>query len=121
MERLGSDLQVQVKKLVAALREITKRERQQVVERVNGDCSKVRDNMSQTLSIRHYLATLLTETDPFLLIWVRLGARQTLTTRARHDENIEVIERVTSVRVSTRQVLVVNNDYAMLSDVKWSC
>ncbi|XP_047446618.1 E3 ubiquitin-protein ligase TRIM11 [Mugil cephalus] len=69
VERLGSDLQVQVKKLVGALREITKRERQQVVERVNEDRSKVRDDMSQTLSIRHYLATLLTETDPFLLIW----------------------------------------------------
>ncbi|KAE8291324.1 Chromodomain-helicase-DNA-binding protein 8 [Larimichthys crocea] len=67
--RLGSDLQVQVKKLVAALREITTRERQQVIERVHEDCSKVREEMSQMLSIQHYLASLLAETDPFLLIW----------------------------------------------------
>ncbi|XP_044076093.1 E3 ubiquitin/ISG15 ligase TRIM25 [Siniperca chuatsi] len=70
VERLGSDLQVQVKKLVVALREITKRERQQVIERMHEDCSKVRDDMSQTLSIQHYLASLLAEKDPFLLIWV---------------------------------------------------
>ncbi|XP_071348408.1 E3 ubiquitin/ISG15 ligase TRIM25 [Trachinotus anak] len=69
VERLGSNLQVQVKKLVVALREITKRERQQVIERIQEDCSKVRDDMSQTLSIRQYLASLLAETDPFLLIW----------------------------------------------------
>ncbi|XP_022603845.1 E3 ubiquitin-protein ligase TRIM11-like [Seriola dumerili] len=69
VERLGSNLQVQVKKLVVALREITKRERQQVIERVQEDCTKVRDDMSQTLSIQHYLASLLAETDPFLLIW----------------------------------------------------
>lgn len=74
MERLGSDLQVQVKSLVGALREITKRERQQVIERVHEDCSKVREDMSQMLSIQHYLASLLAETDPFLLIWVRLDA-----------------------------------------------
>lgn len=78
MERVGSDLQVQVRKLVVALREITKRDRQQVIDRVHEDCSKVRDDMSQTLSIQHYLASLLTETDPFLLIWVRLGADQAL-------------------------------------------
>ena len=72
MERLGSDLQVQVKNLVVALREITKRERQQVTERVHEDCLKVREDLSQTLSIQHYLASLLAETDPFLLIWVRL-------------------------------------------------
>lgn len=78
VERLGSDLQVQVKKLVVALRVITKRERQQVIERMHEDCSKVRDDMSHTLSIQHYLASLLAETDPFLLIWVRLGAEQTL-------------------------------------------
>ncbi|KAG8013900.1 E3 ubiquitin-protein ligase TRIM39 [Nibea albiflora] len=76
--RLGSDLQVQVKKLVVALREITIRERQQVIERVHEDCSKVREEMSQMLSIQHYLASLLAETDPFLLIWVRLSAGQTL-------------------------------------------
>ncbi|XP_076600269.1 cerebellin 12 isoform X1 [Chaetodon auriga] len=69
VERLGSDLQVQVKNLVVALREITKRERQQIIERVHEDCSKVREDMSQTLSIQHYLAALLAETDPFLLIW----------------------------------------------------
>lgn len=78
MGRLGSDLQVQVKKLVAALREITTRERQQVIERVHEDCSKVREEMSQMLSIQHYLASLLAETDPFLLIWVRLSAGQVL-------------------------------------------
>ncbi|XP_050926114.1 cerebellin 12 isoform X2 [Lates calcarifer] len=70
VERLGSDLQVQVTKLVVALRELTRRERQQVIDRVHEDCSKVRDNVSQTLSIQHYLASLLAETDPFLLIWV---------------------------------------------------
>lgn len=72
MERLGSDLQVQVRNLVVALREITKRERQEIIKRVHEDCSKVREDMSQTLSIQHYLASLLVETDPFLLIWVRL-------------------------------------------------
>uniref|UniRef100_UPI0037E82F6D E3 ubiquitin-protein ligase TRIM11 n=1 Tax=Semicossyphus pulcher TaxID=241346 RepID=UPI0037E82F6D len=69
VERLGSDLQVQVKKLVMALREITKRERHQVIERVQEDCSKVREDMSQALSIQHYLSSLLAESDPFLLIW----------------------------------------------------
>ncbi len=78
VERLGSDLQVQVQKLVVALRLITKRERQQVIQHIHEDCSKVRDDMSQTLSIQHYLASLLAETDPFLLIWVRLCAEQTL-------------------------------------------
>lgn len=77
MERLGSDLQVQVKRLVDALREITKREKQQVIKRVHEDCSRVRSDMCQALSIQHYLASLLAETDPFLLIWVRLGAKQT--------------------------------------------
>lgn len=70
---MGSDLQVHVKKLVLALREITKKEREQVIERVHEDCSKVREDMSQTLSIQNYLASLLAETDPFLLIWVRLS------------------------------------------------
>ncbi|KAF7659814.1 hypothetical protein LDENG_00292730 [Lucifuga dentata] len=69
VERMGSDLQVQVKKLVAALREITRRERQQVIERVQEDCSKVREHMSQMQNIQHYLSSLLAETDPFLLIW----------------------------------------------------
>ncbi|XP_054452031.1 E3 ubiquitin-protein ligase TRIM41 [Anoplopoma fimbria] len=69
VERLGTELQVQVMRLVVALREITRRERQQVIERVHEDFSKVRSEMSQALSIQHYLATLLAETDPFLLIW----------------------------------------------------
>lgn len=73
MERLNSDLQVQVENLVFALRDITKRERQQVMERVHQDCSKVKEDMSQTLSIQHYLSSLLAESDPFLLIWVRLN------------------------------------------------
>lgn len=73
MERLNSDLQVQVENLVFALRNITKRERQQVMERVHQDCSKVKEDMSQTLSIQHYLNSLLAESDPFLLIWVRLN------------------------------------------------
>uniref|UniRef100_A0A7N8YJE0 Tripartite motif containing 110 n=1 Tax=Mastacembelus armatus TaxID=205130 RepID=A0A7N8YJE0_9TELE len=76
VERLGSDLELQVKKLVVALREITIRERQQAIDRVHKDCSKVRDEISQTLCIQQYLASLLAETDPFLLIWVRLGAEQ---------------------------------------------
>lgn len=71
VEQLSSDLQVHVNKLVMALREITKRERHQVMDRVHEDCSKVRDHMHQTLRIQHYLALLLAETDPFLLIWVR--------------------------------------------------
>lgn len=72
VERLDSDLQVQVKKLVLALKEITKRERQQILERMQQDCAKVRVDMSQTVNIQHYLTLLLAETDPFLLIWVRL-------------------------------------------------
>lgn len=72
MERLDTDLQAQVKKLVVALKEITRRERQQIVERVHQDCAKVRDDMSQTEHIQRYLNLLLAETDPFLLIWVRL-------------------------------------------------
>ncbi|MEQ2213776.1 hypothetical protein XENOCAPTIV_020723, partial [Xenoophorus captivus] len=71
VERLDTDLQVQVKRLVVALKEITKRERQQIMERVHQDCAKVRDDMSQTVNIQHYLNLLLAETDPFLLIWVR--------------------------------------------------
>ncbi|KAM4551043.1 E3 ubiquitin/ISG15 ligase TRIM25 [Odontesthes bonariensis] len=70
VERLDVDLQVQVKKLVVALKEITKRERQQIVERVHRDCTKVKDDMSQTVNIQRYLNFMLSETDPFLLIWV---------------------------------------------------
>ncbi|XP_043989253.1 E3 ubiquitin-protein ligase TRIM11 isoform X2 [Gambusia affinis] len=69
VERLDTDLQAQVKKLVVALKEITRRERQQIVERVHQDCAKVRDDMSQTAHIQRYLNLLLAETDPFLLIW----------------------------------------------------
>ncbi|XP_037537963.1 E3 ubiquitin-protein ligase TRIM11 [Nematolebias whitei] len=69
VERLDSDLQNQVTKLALALKEITKRERQQIIERVNKDCAKVRADMSQTMNIQHYLNLLLAETDPFLLIW----------------------------------------------------
>ncbi|KAM9845102.1 E3 ubiquitin/ISG15 ligase TRIM25 [Aulostomus maculatus] len=69
VERMGSDLQVQVKSLMVALLEITGRERQQVIDHVHEDCAKVRSEMSQTLSIRRYLASLLAETDPFLLVW----------------------------------------------------
>lgn len=76
MAQLGSDLQLQVQNLVLALRDITKKEREQLLERVNEDCSRVREDMSQTLSIQHYLASLLAETDPFLLIWVRTRCSQ---------------------------------------------
>uniref|UniRef100_A0A668AYY3 Tripartite motif containing 110 n=2 Tax=Myripristis murdjan TaxID=586833 RepID=A0A668AYY3_9TELE len=69
VERLGSSLQVQVRSLVVALREITKRQRQQAVERLQEDCSKVKEDLSQTQSTQHYLASLLAATDPFLLIW----------------------------------------------------
>lgn len=86
MERLGSDLQVQVRNLVVSLREITKRERQEIIKRVHEDCSKVREDMSQTLSIQHYLASLLAETDPFLLIWVRLWTDFHLVRPAKHSQ-----------------------------------
>ncbi|XP_030017127.1 E3 ubiquitin/ISG15 ligase TRIM25 [Sphaeramia orbicularis] len=69
VDRLGSDLQVQVKKLVTSLKEMTTKQRQQLTQRVHDDCSKVKEDMSQTLNIQHYLASLLAETDPFLLIW----------------------------------------------------
>lgn len=72
VQRLNSDLQVQVNNLVFALRDITKKERQQVIERVHQDCYRVKEDMSQTLNIQHYLRSLLAESDPFLLIWVRL-------------------------------------------------
>lgn len=74
VDRLGSDLQLQVQNLVLALRGVTKKEREQLLERVHEDCSRVREDMSQTLGIHHYLASLLAETDPFLLVWVRTTA-----------------------------------------------
>lgn len=92
MERLCSDLQVQVKKLMVALLEITKRERQQVIERVHEDCSRVKDDMTHMLSIQHYLASLQAETDPFLLIWVRAG--QTVCERARSYKPCNVIQQI---------------------------
>lgn len=70
MEQLGTDLQLQVKKLVVDLRAITKRERQLLIDRVHEDYSRVRDDMNQTQNIQQYLISLLAETDPFLLIWV---------------------------------------------------
>ncbi|KAM4604668.1 E3 ubiquitin-protein ligase TRIM11 [Polymixia lowei] len=69
VNRLGSALKVQVERLVAALRDITKKERQQAMQRLQEDCSRVRQDLSHTQSIHHYLASLLGETDPFLLIW----------------------------------------------------
>lgn len=71
VEQLDTDLQAQVKRLVVSLKEITKRERQQIIERVHQDCARVREHMSQTVTIQQYLNLLLAETDPFLLIWVR--------------------------------------------------
>lgn len=74
MDQLGSNLQLQVENLVLALRDITKKEREQLLERVHEDCCRVREDMSQMLSIQQYLASLLAETDPFLLVWVRTSA-----------------------------------------------
>ncbi|KAA8587480.1 hypothetical protein FQN60_016342 [Etheostoma spectabile] len=91
VERLGSDLQVQVKRLVDALREITKREKQQVIKRVHEDCSRVRSDMCQVLSIQHYLASLLAETDPFLLIWVGHGAKQTCCSTAFQSDDTKLL------------------------------
>lgn len=93
MDQLGSDLQLQVQNLVLALRDITKKEREQLLERVNEDCSRVRGDMSQTLSIQHYLASLLAETDPFLLIWVRTCAGHWCERRSTQSVNlISIIE-----------------------------
>lgn len=74
MAHLGSELQLQVQKLVLALGDITRKERQQLLERVEQDCCRVSEDMGQTLSIQHYLASLLAESDPFLLVWVRIAA-----------------------------------------------
>lgn len=79
MDQLGSDLQLQVQNLVLALRDITKKEREELLDRVHEDCCRVREDMSQMLSIQHYLASLLAETDPFLLIWVRTSTLVTTT------------------------------------------
>ncbi|KAM3866438.1 E3 ubiquitin/ISG15 ligase TRIM25 [Diretmus argenteus] len=69
VERLSSALQDQVEMLAEALRELTLRERQRAMERVQEDCSRVREDLSQTQTCQDYLASLLAETDPFLLIW----------------------------------------------------
>uniref|UniRef100_A0A4W5RVC4 Tripartite motif containing 110 n=1 Tax=Hucho hucho TaxID=62062 RepID=A0A4W5RVC4_9TELE len=61
--------QFPVHRLVLALRESTLSERQKVMERLQNDCSRVREDLSKTQDIHHYLASLLEETDPFLLIW----------------------------------------------------
>lgn len=74
VERLGNALQGQVERLVQALRVSTTAERQQAIERIQEDCSRVKGDLSQTQGIQHYLGSLLEETDPFLLIWVRLHA-----------------------------------------------
>lgn len=83
VDRLGSDLQLQVQNLVLALRDITKKEREQLLERVHVDCRRVREDMGQMLSIQHYLASLLGETDPFLLIWVRTSTPVATTDGAK--------------------------------------
>ena len=71
MERLGAALRVEVEILVAALRTATRRERQRAEGHVAEESSRVKSGLEQTRSIRHYLAALLGEEDPFLLIWVR--------------------------------------------------
>lgn len=84
MARLGSELQLQVQKLVLALGGITRTERERRLERVKQDCGRVREDVSQTLGIQHYLASLLAEADPFLLIWVRTAA-------AVHPSQLELV------------------------------
>ncbi|XP_072297115.1 E3 ubiquitin/ISG15 ligase TRIM25 [Eucyclogobius newberryi] len=69
VERMGSDLEAQVKALVLSLRDLTERQKQQIIERVHKDCTKVRQDVSQTQSIQEYLSVLQAETDPYLLIW----------------------------------------------------
>lgn len=69
VERMGADLEAQVKALVLSLKELTERQRMQITERVQKDCTKVKHDVSQAQSIQHYLSALLAETDPYLLIW----------------------------------------------------
>ncbi|XP_056149851.1 E3 ubiquitin/ISG15 ligase TRIM25 [Lampris incognitus] len=69
VQRLGSALQVQVERLMVALRDITKKERQEAIGHVQEDCSRVKEDLLKTQSIERYLSSLLGETDPFLLIW----------------------------------------------------
>ncbi|XP_012995462.1 E3 ubiquitin/ISG15 ligase TRIM25 isoform X1 [Esox lucius] len=69
VERMGVALQGQVESLVQALKESTRKERQRVMERLQNDSIRVREDLGQTQDIHHFLASLLEETDPFLLIW----------------------------------------------------
>ena len=71
MERLGAALRAEVEALQGALRTATRRERQRAEGRAAEEGSRVKSGLEQTRSIRHYLAALLAEEDPFLLIWVR--------------------------------------------------
>ncbi|XP_030628959.1 E3 ubiquitin/ISG15 ligase TRIM25-like [Chanos chanos] len=69
VERLGVALQAQVEELVVALREVTKHEREQAIERLKEESGRVRGDLKLTESIQRYLGSLLEERDPFLLIW----------------------------------------------------
>ncbi|KAL0966324.1 hypothetical protein UPYG_G00293900 [Umbra pygmaea] len=69
VERMGAVLQHQVESLVKDLRESARRERQKAIEHLQNNCSRLREDLSQTQDIHYYLASLLEETDPFLLIW----------------------------------------------------
>ncbi len=68
--QMGSALQAQVGRLVSAVIKITEKERQQAMERVHEECSRVREDLNQTESIHRFFGSLLDESDPFLLIWV---------------------------------------------------
>lgn len=68
--QMGSALQAQVGRLVSAVIKITEQERQQAMERVQEECSRVREDLNQTESIHRFFGSLLDESDPFLLIWV---------------------------------------------------
>lgn len=68
--QMGSSLQAQVGRLVSAVIKITEKERQQAMERVQEECSRVREDLNQTESIQRFFGFLLDESDPFLLIWV---------------------------------------------------
>ncbi|KAF4117557.1 hypothetical protein G5714_002110 [Onychostoma macrolepis] len=68
--QMGSALQAQVSRLVSAVIKITEQERQQAMERVQEECSRVREDLNQTESIHRFFGSLLDESDPFLLIWV---------------------------------------------------
>ncbi|XP_030218728.1 E3 ubiquitin/ISG15 ligase TRIM25 [Gadus morhua] len=69
VERLGVALRAEVEALQGALRTATRRERQRAEGRAAEEGSRVKSGLEQTRSIRHYLAALLAEEDPFLLIW----------------------------------------------------